>query len=129
MTETLIYSTLRLKYGEEVLKNIGKIGKLSKSLGRTESHLRFNLQCKHTNITPKYVRVKAQQTDEQVWKIIHEAETKILKHNISLNIKKKENIKSQLSQNFNKLTQEISQTELSIVKNITNKARAKEFEK
>ena len=124
----LNYETLRQKYGREIVKNIGTIGKLSKTLGKNESHLRFNLHCKHKDVMPNYVKVKAQQNDEQVRKIIHKAEREILTHNIRLKIKKKTIIKQQIEEKSQQLKEIVEESEMEIVLLIVNKARIKEFE-
>ena len=46
-------------YGPIVLSNIRKHEEICKKIGRYRSHLKFCLQCKHCNITPKGLKIKA----------------------------------------------------------------------
>ena len=76
-------------YGLETVRKIRKLEKLSKQKGRQNSHIHFNLQCKHTGITPKTVKINYKCSSKEVKDIVRRAEKAILNTRIAENYKKK----------------------------------------
>ena len=72
--DTIKYKELREVYGEETLELVRKLETISRKIGKSRSHLRFNLQCKHTNIIPKYLKIKSPIHGVLAKNVIHNAE-------------------------------------------------------
>ena len=83
MTETTKYTNIKQEYGVNVLDKIRKFERISKTKGRYQSHLRFYLQCKHEELTPKGIKIKSQMKNAEARHIIKKAEKALL------NIRKK----------------------------------------
>ena len=60
MTEMFKYNEIKNEHGPEILKKVRNYEKISKINGRYISHLRFFLQCKHSDIIPKSIKIKSQ---------------------------------------------------------------------
>ena len=69
---------IRTDYGAESVKLIRKLEKLAKQKGRHNSHLHFNLQCKHTNITPKTLRIKLKTESSEAKHILKRTEKALM---------------------------------------------------
>ena len=80
-------------YGPEPVKKLRKLEKLSKQKGRHNSHIHFNLQCKHTNITPRTIRINYQCDSTEEKSIIARAEKALLNIRIAATYKRRETIK------------------------------------
>ena len=87
MTETYSYNGIRNDHGTDVLKEVRRLESISKKKGRYVSHLRFHLQCKHLELTPKGLKLKSPVTGDAARKIIEKA---LLNVRISEIVKKKE---------------------------------------
>ena len=74
MTETFNYYSIREEYGINVSRQIKEFEDISRTKGRYSSHLRFYLQCKHKELTPKGIRVRSQVNGPEAKKIIEKAE-------------------------------------------------------
>ena len=74
MTETYNYNLIREEYGIDVLQKIRTLENISRKKGRYTGHLHFYLQCKHKELTPKGLRIKAQMSGNEARKIIERAE-------------------------------------------------------
>ena len=105
MTETFNYKLIK-EYGVNVLDLVRKFERISKTKGRYQSHLRFYLQCKHEELTPKGIKIKSQMQNAEAQKIVEEAEKALLNIRIgevakrnSLLDKKKEKLKKSLQKN------------------------------
>jgi len=92
MTEMYKYQDIKHEYGNEVLRDIRKYEEVSMICGRYTSHLRFNLQCKHTDVIPKTIKIKSQVNSAEVRTIIHRAEKAILNVRISETLQKKNHV-------------------------------------
>ena len=57
MTEAFSYKIIKEEYGVNVLELVRKYERISKTKGRYQSHLRFYLQCKHEELTPKGIKM------------------------------------------------------------------------
>ena len=77
------YSNIKTIYGNGTIHTIRNLETALKSLERYESHLKFNLQCKHTNIIPKNVKINTKERGNEARLIIHKAEKAILNIRIS----------------------------------------------
>ena len=91
------FNTIKQKYGEEghgIIRKIREMERLSKTEQRNNSHIRFNLQCKHTDIIPLHARVKSGTNNKQARLIVHRAEKGILNAHISEIVRKKGNLKT-----------------------------------
>ena len=58
MTETINYNSIKTQHGVNVLQQVKKLETISKRTGRFASHLRFYLQCKHTDLKPKGIKLR-----------------------------------------------------------------------
>ena len=88
MTETFNYHQIKEEYGTNVLQQIRTLESLSKKKGRYISHLHFYLQCKHKDLTPKGMKIKAQINGKEARKIIKQAEKALLNVRISEVVRK-----------------------------------------
>ena len=88
MTETYSYNQIREEYGIDVLQQIRTLENVSKKKGRFSGHLHFYLQCKHKDLTPKGIKIKAQMSGNEARKIIEKAEKALLNIRISEVVKK-----------------------------------------
>ena len=77
------YKDIKTIYGNETIHRIRSLETVTKSLGRHESHLKFNLQCKHTDIIPNNVKINSKEKNNEARVIIHKAERAILNIRIS----------------------------------------------
>ena len=91
------YNNLRQQYDGNTLQKVRNHENLARKHGRYTSHLRFNLQCKHSNIIPKSIKIKAQTNSNEARNILHRAEKALLNLRISETIKKRNNIKNEKS--------------------------------
>ena len=123
------YKDLKQDYGENLLHKIRVHEKLSKQAGRCSSHIRFNLQCKHTSVIPKNVRIKSQMKTPEAKRIIERAEKALLNLRITENNKTKVEIVSQKKRIENELTSCVpNELYKQIVEN-NNKKQRNELEK
>ena len=60
MTKVFNYKNIKEEYGINVLELVRRYERLSKTKGRYQSHLRFYLQCKHEELTPKGIKIRSQ---------------------------------------------------------------------
>lgn len=97
------YKEIETEYGSNVLPKVREAEKLARSHGRHRSHLHFNLQCKHSNVIPKSLKIKSQTNTNEARNIIHRAELALLNLRISETVKKKANIKQKLDKVKNEL--------------------------
>ena len=88
MTETFNYKQIREEYGINVLQQIRTLENISKKKGRYTGHLHFYLQCKHKDLTPKGIKIKAQMSGNEARKIIEKAEKALLNVRISEVVRK-----------------------------------------
>ena len=88
MTETFTYNQIKEEYGINALQQIRTLENTSKKKGRYTGHLHFYLQCKHKELTPKGVKIKAQMTGNEARKIIEKAEKALLNVRIGEVVKK-----------------------------------------
>ena len=129
MTDLIKYSVIKEKYGNETLKNIKCLEKLSKTIGRHNSHLRYNLHCKHNNIIPNFAKIKTKDNIHEIREIIHKAEKAILNIHISINIKKKESVKKQIKDIQSRIKNKVEQNEYDTIIMLNEKAENNEFSK
>ena len=83
MTETFSYKTIKEQYDVDVLQLIRRFESTTKAKGRHLSHLRFYLQCKHKEVTPKGIKLKLQLKDPKSRKIVEKAQKALLNVRIS----------------------------------------------
>ena len=72
------FEEIKRDYGVETLQKIRIHEKLPRKIGRQTSHIRFNLQCKHTNLTPKNVKLKSPINTPEAKTIVQKAERALL---------------------------------------------------
>ena len=70
---------IRNDYGSESVKLVRKLEKLSKQKGRHNSHIYFNLQCKHTNLTPKTLQIKLKTESSEAKNILKTRRKSLIK--------------------------------------------------
>ena len=78
MTETFNYRQIKEEYGIDVLQQIRTFENISKKKGRYVGHLHFYLQCKHKELVPKGIKIKAQMNGYEARKILEKAEKALL---------------------------------------------------
>ena len=78
MTETFNYKQIKDEYGIEAIQKIRTFESISKKKGRYVSHLRFYMHCKHGDVVPKGIKIKAQMKGNEARKIIEKAERALL---------------------------------------------------
>ena len=78
MTEVFNYKNIKEEYGINVLELVRRYERLSKTKGRYQSHLRFYLQCKHEELTPKGIKIRSQMQNADARIIIVKAEKALL---------------------------------------------------
>ena len=116
----LNYNSIKEQYDVEVLQLIRRVENTSKSRGRHQSHLRFYLQCKRKEITPKGLKIKAQQKDPRSRRIIEKAQkallnvriSEVVSRNNSLEKKKQtaiEDLQKKIPENLHKKILEINE--------------------
>ena len=96
-------NNIKLIYGNDAIRKVRSHEKLSKTIGRYRSHLRFNLQCKHSDITPKSLKLKYHSNNSDVQQILKKAEKAMI------NIRIKENLQktAKLRRNLEKIEREL----------------------
>ena len=109
MTETYSYKDIRDEYGIETIQKIRQFESISRTSGRYRSHLRFYLHCKHNEVTPKGIKIKAQMKGNEARKIIEKAEKALLNIRISEVVKKNNFLERRKSQASQELSEEIPQ--------------------
>ena len=82
------YNNLRQQYDGNTLQKVRNHENLARKHGRYTSHLRLNLQCKHSNLIPKSIKIKAQTNSNEARNILHRAEKALLNLRISETVKK-----------------------------------------
>ena len=117
---------IREKYGNETLNKIRQHEKLAKTLGRFRSHLHFGLQCKHSQLIPKTLKINHHTTSSEANDIIRRAERALLNIRISENLRKIARLRAKLqtieSDLSTILDQNDSQNMLDLDKQRENKA-------
>ena len=78
MTETFNYKQIKDEYGIEAIQKIRTFESISKKKGRYVSHLRFYMHCKHGDVVPKGIKIKAQMKGNEARKVIEKAERALL---------------------------------------------------
>ena len=76
--DTFKYNEIKEKYGVNTIRLIKELESISLKIGRSKSHLRFNLQCKHTDIIPKYLKLKSPIKGNLTRNVLHAAEKSLL---------------------------------------------------
>ena len=122
-------NNVRITCGTDGVKLCRRIEVLHLKIGRNESHIRFNLQCKHTNTIPKYAQIKKCRAidSEECRKIIRKAELDLLSLEIKkfhINIK---NIKEEIARLRNSDTFKLLDAEL-VSKLVEHWQRKKDYE-
>ena len=113
---------IKEKYGQAVTKQIRKIEKTADAIGRYRSHMRFNLQMKHTGITPKSIKIKAQQSSKEARLVIHKAEKALLNIRIAETIKKKKMLEENCVKQVKDIETRLDENEIMVVeKNLMKK--------
>ena len=95
MTEKYENKYIREHYGTHILKNVRSFEEISRRYGRYCSHLHFNLQCKHQDVTPKSLRLTCVSESENARNIIKRAEKALLNDRISETVMKKKRLGQQ----------------------------------
>jgi len=93
-------------YGVNILEKIRRHEKISRKVGRFRAHLYFSLHCKHSNLTPKSLKIKcgATSNDPKCREIIKKAEKALLNNRITEIIAKKVALNRQKTKINNELT-------------------------
>ena len=107
MTETFNYSSIRNEHGTNVLKQIRNLEHTSKTKGRFTSHLRFFMQCKHMELTPKCMKLKTTVPGNDARKIIKRTEKALLNIKISEVIKKKDLLQQKIQKTCDSLKEKL----------------------
>ena len=74
-------------YGTPTLQKVREFEKTLRRCGRYTSHLRFSLQCKHSDVIPKDIRIDAPRHSSEGRSIILKAERALLNLRVSENVR------------------------------------------
>ena len=85
----IIIHNFERAYGSELRKQVRNLERTSKKLGRFNSHLHFNLQCKRNEITPKHSKIPGKWESQAEKNIIKRAEKAILNLRIGETVKRR----------------------------------------
>ena len=72
------YKELNEKFGNQTLQNVRKYENLSNAKARFQTHLHFNLHCKHHNIIPKSLRIRSPIDSTEARRVIEKARKALL---------------------------------------------------
>ena len=122
------FSTIKETYGTETLKLIRSLETSYKAFGRYESHLRFSLQCKHTDIIPKSIQVKTGINSNEVRRIVHKTKKAILNIRITEIYQKKKKIQNKIHTKLEVLKEQISSETVIEVEKYLEERRTQSFE-
>ncbi|XP_078582762.1 uncharacterized protein LOC144865701 isoform X2 [Branchiostoma floridae x Branchiostoma japonicum] len=75
-------------YGEDCLKTVRNLERTGKKLARHQNHLRFNLHCKHHDVTPVSLKLSSTVKGNKANSILKRAERQLLNVRISQTIQK-----------------------------------------
>ena len=131
------YREIEQIYGVECKQKLRHYERTSRKVGRYTSHLHFNLQCKHNNVTPKHVKIQGKWRDEEERRIIRRAEKALLNKKIGEVVKrrndlkrKQEEVKDQLKSILDEnMFEEIVKVNLERQKTEEEKSRKKQRDK
>ena len=90
----LNYRELELNYGADLLRKVRHLENLSKKHGRFCSHLHFNLQCKRSEVTPRYLKIQGKWESDEEKRVIKRAEKALLNIKIRDTVKKRDYLRS-----------------------------------
>ena len=99
------YKNIKTIYGNKTLHTMRCLEAATKSLGRHESHLKFNLQCKHTDLIPKYVKISTKEKGNEARLIIYKAEKALLNIRISEVITNIHKLKTKIEKMLRRITE------------------------
>ena len=77
-----LYQTLRLNYGQKVVKQLRVCDNLGKKIARFRNHRVFTLRCKDSNVTPSSLSLKCPINTNKARDIIHKAEKELLRERL-----------------------------------------------
>ena len=129
MTQTCNYNQIKEEYGIDVLQQIRTFESLSKKKGRFSGHLHFYLQCKHKDLTPKGIKIKAQMSGNEARKIIEKAEKALLNIRISEVVRKNNLLDFKKSKSIEALKEKLPDGIHSKIVEINEGRQKKELEK
>ena len=102
------YNQLREEYDSTIFQQIRHHEKLARKLGRYTSHLRFNLQCKHTDIIPKSLKIKSSFDSNEARNVLHRAEKALLNLRVSETVAKRNRLLKEKTRIKNELKDDLS---------------------
>ena len=86
------YKELKQEYGEQILQKVRKYEHLSISKAKNNSHLHFNMHCKHHNVIPKSLKIKSPIDNAQARILINKTQKTMLNIRISETIQKQKHL-------------------------------------
>ncbi len=129
MTETFNYNSILTEHGIGVLQKVRQFENISKIKGRYQSHLRFYLQCKHKQLTPKGIKVKSQMHGPEARKIIEKAEKALINIRIGEVIRKNKTLEKKIQDVAENLRSILPNNTHSKIVEINENRKKREFEK
>ena len=95
VTNTMLkYRELELNYGADLRRKVRHLENLSKKHGRFCSHLHFNLQCKRSEVTPRYLKIQGKWESDEEKRVIKRAEKFLLNIKIRDTVRKRDYLRS-----------------------------------
>ncbi|XP_077986089.1 uncharacterized protein LOC144440576 [Glandiceps talaboti] len=79
---------IRNEFGKSCLDNVRRLEKTCIKIARYRNHLRFNLHCKHHNVTPKSLQLKSTVKGDKANSILKRSEKQLLNVRIGQNVHK-----------------------------------------
>lgn len=82
-----LHSTIRSEYGQECVKLVRDYENTAKKIANFRNHLRFNLHCKHHDVTPKSLKLTSNIKGQKANNILRKAEKQLLSVRIGDTVK------------------------------------------
>ena len=124
MTTMFKYKELKQEYGEQILQKVRKYEHLSVSKAKSNSHLLFNMHCKHHNVIPKSLKIKSPIDNAQARILINKTQKVMLNIRISETIEKQKYLNYEFVKVENELKNALPTDLFNLVK-INNMERGK----
>ena len=123
------YREITENYGVEIRKKVRHYEKTSRKIGRYNSHLHFNLQCKHNDIIPNHSKILGKWKDQEERDIIRRAEKALLNKKIGEVAKKRKQLKEKGDQLRNDIKGALPDEMYAEIMKVNEERKRKEEEK
>ncbi|XP_062849575.1 uncharacterized protein LOC134311850 [Trichomycterus rosablanca] len=116
-------------FGKDCLKLVREYEKTARKMADYRNHLRFNIRCRQSRITPKSLQLRSSVKGHRASKIIQKAQNQLLNERVRQTNFTIDVLKTREEQIVQRLTSRLDEPTLQQVINFTQKARLGQHEK